>query len=265
MLHAWKLAFPHPVSGERMDFTCPPPPDFAGTAVSLAGGTQRVILTGVPGCGKSTVLNLLRGEGVPVWSADEAVAALYRNGEDGWRMLRDRYGSRFFSAPGREVDRAALTRALMENPALRRELEALIHPLVFASLERFFAGAEQAEQPLAVAEVPLWHESGPSGASLAPPPVVVTVACPGEIRRQRLERNRGWSAEKIAAVESWQWPEEAKIRASHFALDNSGEEAALAPRVKSLLKHLADRRSAASSDLLRKLEEIWGDTAGAFS
>ena len=28
MLHAWKLTFPHPRTGERVEFTAPPPPDF---------------------------------------------------------------------------------------------------------------------------------------------------------------------------------------------------------------------------------------------
>ena len=28
MLHAWRLALPHPLSGERMEFTAPPPSDF---------------------------------------------------------------------------------------------------------------------------------------------------------------------------------------------------------------------------------------------
>jgi 23S rRNA pseudouridine1911/1915/1917 synthase len=28
MLHAWRLAFDHPVTGERMEFTAPIPPEF---------------------------------------------------------------------------------------------------------------------------------------------------------------------------------------------------------------------------------------------
>jgi 23S rRNA pseudouridine1911/1915/1917 synthase len=258
MLHAWKLSFPHPASGEFMDFTCPPPADFVETAVALAGKMQRVILTGVPGCGKSTALRLLRAEGIPVWSADEAVAGLYLPGADGWLALRNEYGPRFFSGPRQELDRAALTAAFREKPGLRQKVEALIHPLAAVSMERFFTGEEQAGRLLAVAEVPLWHEGG--ARFPGEPPVVVTVACPGEIRHRRLERNRGWSAEKIAAMEAWQWPEEAKIRASHFALDNSGDEDALAARVKSLLRHLDGRRRTESSVLRQRWDAIWGET-----
>lgn len=55
MLHAWKLAFPHPVTAETMAFVCPPPPDFAACMDALARHTQRVALTGTPGDRKSVV------------------------------------------------------------------------------------------------------------------------------------------------------------------------------------------------------------------
>jgi 23S rRNA pseudouridine1911/1915/1917 synthase len=28
LLHAWKLSFDHPVTGERLSFEAPPPPEF---------------------------------------------------------------------------------------------------------------------------------------------------------------------------------------------------------------------------------------------
>ena len=45
----------HPVTGEEMNFTCPPPADFPHAMLALERGTRRVILTGMPGCGKSSV------------------------------------------------------------------------------------------------------------------------------------------------------------------------------------------------------------------
>lgn len=36
-LHAWKLDFPHPRSGERMSFEAPPPPDFTAALDALRG------------------------------------------------------------------------------------------------------------------------------------------------------------------------------------------------------------------------------------
>ena len=37
LLHAWRLAFDHPASGQRVDITAPPPPDLARATALLAG------------------------------------------------------------------------------------------------------------------------------------------------------------------------------------------------------------------------------------
>lgn len=257
MLHAWKLDFAHPFTGEPMAFTCPPPPDFVLAMLALSRRMQRVIITGAPGCGKSTVLRLLRDQGLPAWSADEAVAELYQPGFDGWRLIRQRFGDSFFSGPTRNLDRAALTLALTRQPGLRQELEALIHPLVSASMERFFLRAESGGKSLAFAEVPLWHESRLSMPG--PSPVVVTVACSSDVRHSRLKQSRGWSDEKTAAVESWQWPQADKIKASHFALENEGDEAALAARCQNLLTHLEALRQIREKSLSSAWTSIFAD------
>lgn len=254
MLHAWKLAFPHPVRQETLSFVCPPPDDFIRTALALARRTQRVVLTGTPGCGKSTVLRLLAAEGVPVWSADAVVARLYRPGEDGWLLVRRRFGDRFLAGEDGPVDHAALAAALMEDAGLRRELEHLIHPLVFADMERFFAEAEEKSAALAVAEVPLWHESRKPDGDV----VVVTVACPAGGRHARLAEGRGWSGARARAVDVWQWSESDKIAASNFVLDNGGPAETLPGRVRSLLERLGGRRAADEAALLEKLRALWG-------
>lgn len=69
-----------------------------------------MVLTGTPGCGKSSVLRLLAAEGTPVWSADAVVARLYRPGGDGWLLIRRRWGERFMNGEDGPVDHAALGR-----------------------------------------------------------------------------------------------------------------------------------------------------------
>lgn len=149
LLHAWRLHFAHPAEGAEgaepakgteglevavdvqgaesegaastegeMRFCADPPPDFKNAALALSDRLLRVVLTGNPACGKSSVLKLLREHGLPVWSADAAVAREYRAGADGWRLLRAQYGDRFLlpekgSAPnGSAADGSADGRAL---------------------------------------------------------------------------------------------------------------------------------------------------------
>jgi 23S rRNA pseudouridine1911/1915/1917 synthase len=35
MLHAWRLAFPHPLSGRELEFEAPPPADFTAVLEAL--------------------------------------------------------------------------------------------------------------------------------------------------------------------------------------------------------------------------------------
>lgn len=218
MLHAWRLEFSHPVTGEAMSFLCPPPPDFTEAMLALERGAQRVILTGMPGCGKSAVLEHISRAGIPVWSADAAVAAQYRPGADGWHLMRQRWGDVFMAADG-TVDRARLGELLAGTPGMRRDLERLIHPLVYDDMRAFFLKADRDGAAAAAAEVPLWFETGwprPSRTRIA------VVACSDAVRHARLGEARGWSREKIAAVDSWQWSADDKKAAADDVIPNEG-------------------------------------------
>lgn len=253
LLHAWKLEFTHPVSGMGMSFVCPPPVDFSEAMMALERGTKRVILTGMPGCGKSAVLERLAERGIPVWNADAAVAAQYRPRADGWYLMRQRWGDAFFHADG-SVDRGRLTMLLEQTPGMRRELERLIHPLVRSSMDDFFREAAHRGVSVAVAEVPLWYEAGwscPEGARVA------VIVCPENIRHERLNRTRGWEAEKIAAVESWQWKQEEKINAADLLLYNDGTLEELDRRIASFLEELEEKGEEKAAVLLERWKSLW--------
>lgn len=252
LLHAWKLEFTHPVSGRDMSFICPPPEDFPRAMLALERGTRRVILTGMPGCGKSAVLERMEERHIPVWSADRAVAAQYQPGADGWHLMRQRWGNAFFDDDGR-VNRTELTRLLAQTPGMRRELERMIHPLVRDSMETFFLKAESRGDAAAVAEVPLWFETGWTcpGADIA------VIACPDEIRHERLRRTRNWSDAKIAAVESWQWKQQDKIAAADLLVRNAGSLDELDAEVDAFLEALSEKGRKRGEELCAAWRALW--------
>ena len=253
LLHAWKLEFIHPVTGEEMKFTCPPPADFPHAMLALERGTKRVILTGMPGCGKSAVLERLEKRGMPVWNADKAVAAQYQPHAAGWMLMHQRWGRAFFHEDG-SVDRAKLTRMLAETPGMRKELERIIHPLVRGSMEEFFLAAERRGLPAAVAEVPLWFEAGWSCEGET---AVTVIACPDETRHARLHETRGWSDEKVSAVESWQWKQEDKIKAADFVIGNGGTLEELDVEIGRFLTSLNERGEAQARELEASWQKLW--------
>ncbi len=237
MLHARKLAFRHPVGGQALSFTCPPPEDFWNAVAGLDKRMQRVVLTGMPGCGKSTVLRALAEQGVPVWSADAAVLRLYESGGAGWDILRQRYGERFVPDAREPVDRGALGAALAADADLKREVEHAVHPLVREELETFWKQQEAEGHDRAVAEVPLWFECGWKAAR-GYEPVVVGVRCRPDLRYARLEASRNWSAEKTAVVDAWQWEEHRKLKGCDLIVDNNGVQAGTAEAAATLIRDL---------------------------
>ncbi|WP_035065601.1 dephospho-CoA kinase [Nitratidesulfovibrio termitidis] len=256
MLHAWRLSFRHPETGRDMHFTCPPPPDFAALALRLSRRMQRVVVTGAPGCGKSALIRQLDETGLPVWSADAAVARLYEPDGGGHHLLRGRYGDRFVPDPAGPVDKRALFAAMRADDTLRREVEDMIHPLARHDMDEFFARAEASGTPVAVAEVPLFLEAGWK-AGTQPNILLVGVHCPFAERARRLETHRGWPQDMIAAMEAWQWPEADKMRACQLVVDNSGTPDDLARRARGLLAELARLRATRDARLADHLASLW--------
>lgn len=263
MLHAWKLSFVHPFLPAPegfpplcTGFACPPPEDFQQTFLALARSMQRIVITGLPGSGKSAVARILNDCGLPLFSADEEVKKLYEPGGHVWFALSSRYGNKFVPSPASPVDKAALGAAMRESPAFRKEIEALVHPLVKHALDAFWAEQERKGAEAAVAEIPLFAEAR-FPRDNDPWFILVGVAAPFEARSRRLARDRNWSEEAIAAMEAWQWPEKEKMNACDYVLTNDGAKKDLAGKTAGLLGYLRERKEAEEKRLAGLFNRLW--------
>ena len=255
MLHAFRLVLRHPRSGETLDLRCDPPEDFQTLLSALAADCQRVVITGLPGCGKSALLNALARapEAPPTFSADACVAGLYAPGSDGAGLIARTFGPGLLDAQG-AVDRGRLLALLLDKPALRRELEGIIHPLVEHALREFWS--EHASAPLAVAEVPLFLEAGWRSGVNSFADVLVGVRCPEDKRLGAMRESRGLAPEVLAAFDSWQWPGERKLAACDLVLDNDAGLDGLEARAGELLDTLALLRRERAARFASRLAEL---------
>jgi len=189
-------------------------------------------LTGSIATGKSTVLNMLADLGVPVFSSDEAVHALYRGAAVA--PLEALF-------PGVTVDgvidRTELAQRLLHTPERLAEVEAIVHPLVRSQIAAFFEGAEAAGATLAVADIPLLFERGFDYGLDA---VVVTVVDEVTQRRRALRRP-GMTVEKLDTLLARQMPQaEKQSRATHV-IDTSQPLEVTRDRVVALVEALRSR------------------------
>lgn len=167
-------------------------------------------LTGGIGMGKSTATNTLRRLRVPVFDADAAVHGLQARGGRAVRPI----GAAFPEAVrDGAVDREALRRAVLGNPAALKRLERIVHPLVRQEERRFMAAARRRGECLVVLDVPLLFETGGAGRCDA----VVVVTAPAAVQRWRVLRRPGMTAERLGAILARQTPDrEKRRRADHL-------------------------------------------------
>lgn len=170
----------------------------------------RLGLTGSIGMGKSTTAELFRDEGIPVIDADAIVHDLYR-GE-----AVEPISSAF---PGvvvdGVVDRQRLSAALAQAPERFRELEAIVHPLVWKTEKMLLDTCAESGERLVVLDIPLLFEN--KGEARVDKIVVVT--CDPDIQRRRVLVRPGMTEEKFALILSRQTPDAEKRKRADFIID----------------------------------------------
>lgn len=249
MLHAWQIELPHPAGGDRLHFCAEPPADFMDCALREGQVMQALVVTGNEGCGKSSFCHDLAQEGIPTVSADAIVSELYSGPGEAAAWIANHAGAGVITASG-AVDKGELFKVLQRNPLLRPELEKVVHALVAQAIERFWQ--EHETDSCACAEIPLYFESS-LPAIFQMRPFVVGISCPAGTRVGRIAASRGWSDEKIAAMESWQMPEDKKMKRCDLVIGNDGSREDLRRRAQELARRVTVGRRQELEDKLRRL------------
>lgn len=169
-------------------------------------------LTGSIASGKTTVARMFGDAGIPVFSADAAVHALYE-GEAAEALGRVLPGA---VSDGR-VDRGRAAAILADDPSLFPAIEAILHPLVREKAAAFIAEQSKAGSHLAVLEIPLLFEGA---HDYALDRIAVTVADDAELRRRVLARP-GMTQAKLDAILTRQMPQDEKRARADFVIDTS--------------------------------------------
>ena len=154
----------------------------------------RIGLTGGIGSGKSTVTALLAQHGAAVVDTDAIARQLTLPGGAAIESIRAAFGADFVD-PGGALDRARMRALAFSDPAAKRRLEAILHPLIGTETERQAGNARAA--PAVVFDVPLLVESGRWRARVDK---VLVVDCLEDTQVRRVVARSGWSAPAVQAV-----------------------------------------------------------------
>lgn len=177
----------------------------------------RIALTGNVAAGKSSVVRVWRRLGMPVIESDQLARIAVEPGSPALREIVEVFGEDVLDESG-ALHRAAMRRIILRDEARRRDLEAIVHPVVARLRVERERDLQQAGEPFVVNEIPLLFERGLEGDFHR----IVLVDASPEVRLQRLLRERGLPPDDAAGLLRAQLSAEVKRQKAHLIIENAG-------------------------------------------
>jgi dephospho-CoA kinase len=184
-------------------------------------------LTGGIGSGKSTVSSMLAARGAEIIDADDITREVQQPGSAVVEAIAARFGDNVIDAE-RGLIRAKLADVVFADPAALRDLNAIVHPVVGAEIDRRVATLAATDK-IVVLDIPLLTENPRRGLQGK-----VVVDVPLEVQVERLVRYRGFSVDDARARIARQSSREDRLRNADYVIDNSGSVDDLARQVVGL-------------------------------
>ncbi|MCK7575396.1 MAG: dephospho-CoA kinase [Chromatiales bacterium] len=192
----------------------------------MSGAGLVVALTGGIGSGKTTVADRLAELGAGVIDTDEISRALTARDGAALEPITAVFGPDILLADG-TLDRTRLRQIVFSDPTARARLEAILHPLIEATmLERLAV----LQTDYAVLVIPLLFETGQERHADR----VLVVDVPESVQIARVMQRSGLCETEVRRIIASQIPRQERNARADDLVDNSGERADLEPRLQEL-------------------------------
>jgi len=183
-------------------------------------------LTGGIGSGKTAAADAFAKLGATVVDTDVIAHELTQKGGAAVAGVERTFGKDFIVAGA--MDRKRMRDHVFADPAAKRALEALLHPMIREESARRIAAATG---PYVVHVVPLLIESPDYRRRVDR---VLVVDCPEETQVERVRARSGLSEDEVRAIMRGQAPRAERLAAADDVIDNSGRRDALRNQVAAL-------------------------------
>ena len=186
-------------------------------------------LTGNIGMGKSTVLKLFKELGAATLESDAIVSRLLTMPQV-LERIKALLGPKVFDPATGALDRKKVSAIIFSDDDLRRQYEAILHPLVFEQIQ---AAIRNVKTDVAIVEVPLLFEAAREGDFM----YTITVYSDVGIAIDRMEglgMTRAEAAERMMA----QMPIAEKVQRASFTVDNNEDMRLTRVQVSKIMRAL---------------------------
>ena len=178
----------------------------------------RIGLTGGIGSGKSTAAKVLAQLGAAVIDADAMARSVTAPGGTAIAPLRAAFGEAVLDAQG-GLDRQRMRELAFTDAQVKKQLEAIVHPLVKHAIDQQAQSALAAGARVLVFDIPLLVESGRWRSQVDG---VLVIDCSNDTQIARVQARNGWPREQILAVIQVQASREQRQAAADWLILNDG-------------------------------------------
>lgn len=172
-------------------------------------------LTGGMGAGKSTVADLFKTLGIPVYNSDERAKALMSANQEVRKSIEDLLGADAYTSNG-ELNRSWIASQVFSDPVKLDKLNAIVHPAVPQDIEKWAVEPAQKNAPYMLQETAILFEENLVSRMNA----VILVVADIEERVSRIQKRDHISREQILDRMKHQWTDEQKIPLSDYVIFN---------------------------------------------
>lgn len=173
----------------------------------------KIGITGGIGSGKTTVTEVFKHIGIPIYLADDRAKWLMNNDSKLIKKITTLFGKEAYQDG--VLNRKHLAQMVFSNKTLITKLNQVTHPAVFRDFDNWVI---KQQAPYVIKEAALLFESG----SYLDLDAIITVDAPIELRISRTVRRDQVTEEDVMARIKNQLPDEVKRNAADYLITNDG-------------------------------------------
>jgi dephospho-CoA kinase len=186
-------------------------------------------LTGGIASGKTLISDAFAARGIEIIDADMLAREVVLPGSAGLDALTQRYTQSILSAAG-ELDRPALREIIFNDPAERRAVDNILHPLIRRLSDQRIKAARQSGRAYVIYVVPLLVETGQTERFDR----ILVVDVPEAVQIERLMARDGSTESAAMDILSAQATRAERLAIADDVIVNNGQRSDIAARVDDL-------------------------------
>jgi dephospho-CoA kinase len=168
-------------------------------------------LTGGIGSGKTTVSNMFKDLGIPVYIADIEAKKLMNTSKDVKQKIISLFSPKAYE--NNELNRSYIATKIFNDASYLKKMNAIIHPKVAIHFKKWM---QKQTSPYVIKEAAIIFEHNMQAQYDA----IITVMAAAEVRIDRLLKRDKTTKDKVLAIMKHQIDDEEKAKMSDFVIVN---------------------------------------------